>query len=189
MPTRIRVLGFSGSLRQASYNTGLLRAASELLPASMTLDTFDLAPIPLYNADVQAQGFPESVQQFRDQIMAADALLIASPEYNYSVSGVLKNAIDWASRPGPDGALPLHAKPLAIMGASTGAFGTVRGQLHLRQIAVYTNMLPVNKPEVLVMHAKQKFNDQGRLVDEQTRGFVRDLLEALERWTHQLRGE
>lgn len=176
----VHVLGISGSLREKSYNTALLRAACELLPNDMTLELCDLSRIPLYNDDVRALGYPEPVKLFRDRIAAANALLIATPEYNYSIPGVLKNAIDWASRP-PDP--PLNAKPLAIIGATTGNFGTVRAQMHLRQICVSTNMFPLNKPEVLVMHAKEKFDVNGRLIDETTRGFLRDLLVALADWT------
>jgi chromate reductase len=179
----MHVLGISGSLRKGSYNTALLRAASELLPKSMTLEVFDLSSIPLHNDDVRALGFPKPVQEFRDRIAAADALLIATPEYNYSIPGVLKNAIDWASRP-PDP--PLDGKPAAIMGASTGDFGTVRAQMHLRQVCVFCNMFPVNKPEVLVMRAREKFDASGRLIDETARGFMRDLLTALVDWTQRL---
>jgi len=179
----MHVLGISGSLRKGSYNTALLRAASELLPEGMTLEVFDLSSIPLYNDDVRALGFPKPVQEFRDRIAAADALLISTPEYNFSIPGVLKNAIDWASRP-PDP--PLDGKPAAIMGASTGDFGTVRAQMHLRQVCVFCNMFPVNKPEVLVMRAREKFDASGRLIDETARGFVRDLLTALVDWTQRL---
>jgi chromate reductase len=179
----IHVLGISGSLRKSSYNTRLLAAASELLPEGMTLETFDLSPIPLYNDDVRAVGFPQPVQQFRGRIAEADALLIATPEYNYSIPGVLKNAIDWASRPSDP---PVNGKPVAIMGASTGNFGTVRAQMHLRQVCVFCNMFPLNRPEVLVMRAQEKFDADGRLVDETTRTFVRDLLVALSDWTQRL---
>jgi chromate reductase len=185
MPPSIHVLGFSGSLRKDSYNTALLRAAAELLPDGMTLETFDLSPIPLYNDDVRTAGYPDAVKDFRSRIAAADALLIATPEYNYSIPGVLKNALDWASRP-PDP--PLNGKPVAIMGASPGNFGTVRAQMHLRQVCVYTNMFPINKPEVLVARAQEKFDAEGRLTDETTRGFVRDLLIALADWTRKCRG-
>jgi chromate reductase len=181
--TNMHVLGISGSLRKGSYNTALLAAASELLPECMTLEIFDLSSIPLYNDDVRALGFPKPVKELRARIAVADALLIATPEYNYSIPGVLKNAIDWASRP-PDP--PLDGKPLAIMGASTGNFGTVRAQMHLRHVCVYCNMFPVNRPEVLVMRAQDKFDANGRLVDETTRGFVRDLLTALVDWTQRL---
>ena len=180
----VRLLGVSGSLRKGSYNTALLRAASELLPEGMTLEIFDLSSIPLYNDDVRALGFPKPVQEFRDRIAAADALLIATPEYNFSIPGVLKNAIDWASRP-PDP--PLNGRPVGIMGASTGNFGTVRAQMHLRQVCVFCNMFPLNKPEVLVMRAKEKFDANGRLIDETARGFIRDMLLALADWTRRLR--
>jgi len=182
----IHILGISGSLRKGSYNTSLLAAASELLPEGMSLETFDLAPIPLYNDDVRAVGYPKSVQQFRERIAASDALLIATPEYNFSIPGVLKNAIDWASRP-PNP--PLSGKPVAMMGATTGNFGTVRAQMHLRQVCVFCNMFPFNKPEVLVMRAKEKFDADGRLTDETARGLIRDLLLALADWTRRLERE
>jgi chromate reductase len=151
----------------------------------MTIDFFDLSPIPLYNADVQAQGDPGPVVALKAAIREADALLIATPEYNYSIPGVLKNAIDWASRP-PDMS-PLNGKPVAIMGVSTGSFGTARAQMHLRQVCVLTNMLPLNRPEVLVFRAQEKFDAEGQLMDETTRQFVRTLLEGLAEWTSRLR--
>jgi chromate reductase len=184
MATPIHVLGFAGSLRTGSFNKALLRAAAELAPEDMTLEIFDLTPIPMYNADVQEQGFPPSVRTFRERIAAADALLIATPEYNYSIPGVLKNAIDWASRP-PD--QPLFKKPVAVMGASNGTLGTVRSQLALRQVFVTLNMLPVQKPEVLVAKAQDKIDASGKLTDEITRNHVRGLLEALAAWTEQVR--
>lgn len=184
MSDRIHVLGLAGSLRAGSYNKALLRAAAELLPEGMTLEIFDLAPIPLYNADVEREGFPAAVRTLRERIAAADALLIATPEYNYSIPGVLKNAIDWASRP-PDS--PLAKKPVAIMGASDGGFGTVRSQLHLRQVFVGTNMRPIQKPEVIVSLAQNKIDGAGRVTDEKTRGAVKALLEALAAWVEQLR--
>jgi chromate reductase len=179
----IHVLGISGSLRKGSYNTRLLAAASELLPGGMTLEMFDLSPIPLYNDDVRVVGYPTAVQRFRERIAAADALLIATPEYNFSIPGVLKNAIDWVSRP-PDP--PLNGKPIAMMGASTGNFGTVRAQMHLRHVCVFCNMFPLNKPEVLLMRAQEKFDANGRLTDETARGLIRDLLLALVDWTQRL---
>ena len=183
MTTPIHVLGFSGSLRKASYNTALLRAAGDLVPEGMSLEIFDIAPIPLYNQDLES-ALPPSVQEFKARIAAADAILIATPEYNYSVPGVLKNAIDWASRP-PD--RPLNNKPGAMMGASSGLFGTVRAQHHLRQILQHTNVLALNKPEVYVPQAQNKFDSNGQLTDEITRGFVKDLLVALAEWTRRLR--
>ena len=181
MLDKIHVLGFSGSLRKGSYNTAALQNAYQLLPEGVSLEIFDLSSIPLYNADVEALGFPESVQLFRERIAAANALLIATPEYNYSIPGVLKNAIDWASRPA--GKSPLNGKPVAIMGASTSAFGTVRAQTHLRQVCLFNDMHPLNKPQVLIMQAKDKFDEQGRLTDEATRGFIREMLMALKSWT------
>ena len=184
MPTPVHVLSFAGSLRRASTNRGLLRAAAEVLPEDMTLEVFDLSPIPLYNADVEEAGVPESVTLFKQRLAAADAILIATPEYNYSIPGVLKNAIDWASRP-PQGC-PLVGKPLAIMGAG-GTFGTVRSQLALRQVAVFINMLPLNKPEVMVQRNWEKFDPDGNLTDDATKEQVRGLLEALAWWTRSLR--
>lgn len=181
----VQVLGFAGSLRSGSYNRALLRAAQELAPETMQLQVFDLAPIPLYNMDVEAQGDPAPIAEFKAAIRAADALLIATPEYNYSIPGVLKNALDWASRPPQTS--PLSGKPVAIMGASTSAMGTVRTQMHLRHVCVITNMLPLNRPEIMVAHAQDKFDAQGRLADEPTREFVRKLLEALVDWTLRLR--
>ncbi len=181
----IHVLGFSGSLRKASYNSGLLRAALDQLPEGMTLEIFDLAPIPLYNEDLNVDGGPEPVRAFKAKIAQADALLIATPEYNYSLPGVLKNAIDWASRPSKDS--PLSDKPIAIMGAG-GIMGTVRAQSHLRQVAVYTNMHPFNKPELEVQRAWEKFDQNGNLTDEPTRQAIRALLVALADWTRRLKG-
>ena len=142
----LRVLGISGSLRKGSFNTAVLRAAVELAPAGMSIGVADLQEIPIYNEDVRAKGFPDPVQRLRDAIAAADALLIVTPEYNYSIPGMLKNAIDWASRPPSH---PFAGKALAIMGASGGMGGTMRAQYHLRQVAVFLDMHLLNKPEVV----------------------------------------
>lgn len=176
----ITVLGICGSLRVASYNKATLRTAIELKPPSMTIESADIGAIPLYNEDVRARGFPPQVEKLRAQIAAADALLFVTPEYNYSMPGVLKNAIDWASRP-PD--QPFAGKPVAIMGAGAGMAGTARAQYDLRRSCVFLDMHPVNKPEVLIGQAQTKFDASGRLTDEAARGFIRDLLVALERWT------
>jgi chromate reductase, NAD(P)H dehydrogenase (quinone) len=181
----LNVLGFAGSLRKGSFNRMLLRAAVELAPPGVTIDTFELDAIPLYNGDVEAQGDPEPVAEWKDAIRRADAILVATPEYNYGVPGVLKNAIDWASR--PPGKAVLNGKPAAIMGASPGGFGTTRAQLQLRQAFVFTQTLAVPQPEVLVAKAHEKFDADGRLTDEPTRRFVRLLLEALAAWTERLR--
>jgi chromate reductase len=185
MPDKIHLLGFAGSLRQGSYNRALLRAAEELLPEGVTLETFDISPIPLYNDDVRLQGDPESVRLFKERIAAADALLVVTPEYNFSIPGVLKNTIDWASRP-PDSS-PLRGKPVGVMGASTGLFGTVRAQAHLRQVFLFNDMHALSQPQVMVARAQEKFDEQGRLTDEATREHVRKLLEALAAWTVRLR--
>ncbi len=178
----LHVLGISGSLRKGSYNTFLLRAAAELLPPGETLETFDLAPLPIFNADYE-KPFPEPAVIFRERLAQADALLIACPEYNSSITGALKNAIDWASR-SPQS--PLIGKPVAIVGASTGNFGTVRAQLHLRQILTHVGALTVPKPEVLIARAEKVFDADGNLVDEAARGFLRDLLIALADWTRRV---
>jgi len=181
----VHVLGFAGSLRKGSYNRAVLRAAGELLPDAMTLETFDIAPIPPYDYDIEVMGFPEPVVRFRDRITAADALLIVTPEYNYSMPGVLKNAIDWASRSGDH--RPLDGKPVGLMGASPGMAGTARAQAHLRMTCVCTNMLPLSRPEVLIGQAPAKFDEELRLTDEGTRQRIRDLLVALRDWTLKLR--
>jgi len=180
----INVLGFSGSLRKASYNSGLLRAAKEVLPANMSLEIFDISPIPLFNQDL-ASNPPESVTTFKDKIAKADALLIAIPEYNYSIAGVLKNAMDWASRPAKDS--PLNGKPFAMMGAG-GRLGTARAQYHFRQIAVYTNMFTFNRPELFVPSAYEKFDKEGNLLDESIKERVKVLLETLADWTNKFKG-
>ncbi len=180
----VKTLGISGSLRKGSYNTAALRTAAELLPPGMTLEFADISQLPLYNEDVRQAGFPPPAQKLRDQIRAADALLFVTPEYNYSVSGVLKNAIDWASRP-PD--QPFDGKPVGIMGATASLWGTTRAQYHLRQSCVYLNMLPLNKPEVLIAQAASKFDAELRLTDQTTRDIIAQLLVALRDWTRRLR--
>lgn len=184
MTDALRVLGISGSLRKGSFNTALLRAAIALAPQSMQFETADIGAIPLYNEDVRAQGLPEPVVKLREQIARADALLLVSPEYNYSISGVLKNAIDWASRPPSQ---PFAGKPLAIMGASGSVGGTMRAQYHLRQIAVYLDMHPINKPEIFVRNAQSAFDAEGNLTDETTKKLIGQLLDAITTWTRKLK--
>ena len=180
----LRFLGFSGSLRKGSYNAALLKTAAGLMPAGATLEVFDISAIPLYNEDVRAQGFPAPVQQLRENIAAADGLVLATPEYNFSVSGVLKNVIDWASRP-PD--QPFNDKAVAIMGASGGVLGTPRAQYHLRQIGVFLNMRFVNKPEVFVGGAASKFDAEGNLTDETAKGLIKQLMAELAAWSRRLK--
>lgn len=175
----IKVLGICGSLREKSYNRMLLRAAQEELPAGMTLAVRDLHDIPLYNDDLLLPTPPAAVQALRADIAAADALIISAPEYNYSISGVLKNAIDWVSRPPSP---PLDGKPLALMGASPGLLGTVRGQMATRQVCIFTNMIPMNKPEMLVAKAHEKFDVEGRLTDAETRHKLRTFMTAFGLW-------
>ncbi|MEM2514271.1 MAG: NAD(P)H-dependent oxidoreductase [Candidatus Bathyarchaeia archaeon] len=181
---RITVLGFAGSLRQGSYNKALLRAAAELMPKNAKLDVFDIDGIPLFNQDLE-NDMPAKVKEFKEKIRRADAILIATPEYNYSFPGVLKNAIDWASRPPRDNSF--EGKPVAIMSASIGMLGGARAQYHLRQVLVTLNMHPINRPEVMVPLAGEKFDEDGRLIDEKTRAKIRELLENLVAWTRKLK--
>ena len=183
MSEPIKLVAFCGSLRKASFNRLALHAFTERLPAGVTVETIEI-DWPLYSADIQAQGFPAAVQAANQKVMAADGVVFASPEYNYSVSGVLKNAIDWASRPYGDSAW--NGKPAAIMGASIGAIGTARAQYHLRQIMVFLNMFPINQPEVMIGHAAERFDKDGNLTDETTKGFIRQLLTNLVAWTRRL---
>ncbi len=183
MSKKIRILGFAGSLRKGSYNKALLRAARELLPEDAELEVFDLEGIPPFNQDLE-QSYPEKVREFKRKIRAADALLIATPEYNYSVPGVLKNAIDCASRPFGDNSF--DGKPVAIMSASVGMLAGARAQYHLRQTLVFINAYPVNRPEVMVPFAADKVDENGRLTDEKTRQKIKELLESLVAWTRRL---
>ena len=179
----IRILGIAGSLRRESYNRSTLRAAVELAPEGATIDVFELDGIPGFNQD-EEQNPPEKVADLKRRIREADAILFVTPEYNYSVPGVLKNAIDWASRPYGDNAWA--GKPAAIMGASIGSIATARAQYHLRQMMVFLNMYPVNQPEVMIGNAADHFDEQGNLTNETTQGFIRQLLEELIEWTRRL---
>lgn len=184
MDKQITVLGFAGSLRKGSYNKAILRAALELSPEDVKLEIFDLEGIPPYNQDLD-HDMPERVKEFKKKIKAADAILIATPEYNYSMPGVLKNAIDWASRPPGDNSF--DGKPLAIMSASIAMLAGSRAQYHLRQSCVYINMHPLNRPEVMVPQAQDKVDANGRVTDEKTRQKIRELLESLAAWTRKLK--
>jgi chromate reductase len=183
MAEPIKILGIPGSLRKASYNRALLRAAGQLLPAGAVLETFELDEIPPFNQDDEKNP-PPRVAEFKARIRASDAILFVTPEYNYSVPGVLKNAIDWASRPYGDSAW--QGKPAALMGASVGMLGTARAQYHLRQILVTLDMPTVNQPEVMIAKAADRFDAQGELRDETSRQLVGRLLEALVTLTRRL---
>lgn len=183
MTSPIRILGIAGSLRRESYNRAALRAATELVPEGATLEIFDLDGIPMFNQD-EEQNPPAKVVELKRLVREADAILFVTPEYNYSVPGVLKNAIDWASRPYGDSAW--NGKPEAIMGASVGTLGTARAQYHLRQIMVFLNMFPINQPEVMIGNASKRFDQEGNLTDEQTKEFIRQLLQNLVAWTRRL---
>lgn len=171
----ISILGFAGSLREGSYNRALLDTAAGRAPEGMRIEIFDLAPIPLYNRDVEEQGDPEPVADLKRRIDASDGVLIATPEYQHGIPGVLKNALDWASR--PPGQSVMEGKPVAMMGASPSPVGTARAHLQLRRTLLYLEADIVSTPEVLVSSASEKFED-GRLVDEDSLGFLDQLLET-----------
>jgi chromate reductase len=172
----VKILGFSGSLRKGSYNTALLRLAVALAPEGASIETFDMDGIPPFNQD-EERSPPQKIKLFKEKIRAADAILISTPEYNYSIPGVLKNAIDWASRPYGDNAF--EGKPVAIMSASIGMLGGARAQYHLRQSFVFLNMFPINRPEVMMPFAADKVDADGNIKDEMTKKLVKELLESL----------
>lgn len=179
MASTVSILAFGGSLRKASCNKALLRAAKELVPEGATLEIFEIAGMPAFNEDHEKDP-PAILKDFKASIRAADAVLIATPEYNYSVPGFLKNAIDCATRPYGDN--PFDGKPVAVMGGSAGTLGTARAQYHLRQTCVFLNMHVLNRPEVMVPKIQEKVDAEGRLTDKDTRDRIRQLLEALIDW-------
>lgn len=180
----IKVLAFCGSLRKGSYNHMALNAAADIGKAQgMHFEVANIREIPHYDADVQAEGFPEHVTRLGEQIASADAVLFVSPEYNYSIPGVLKNAIDWVSRLPNQ---PFAQKPAAIMGCSMGFTGTARMQYHLRQVLVFLDALPINKPEVMIGGAHERFDEAGKLKDEMTGKKIGELLSSLETWAKRL---
>ncbi|MCC6996056.1 MAG: NAD(P)H-dependent oxidoreductase [Deltaproteobacteria bacterium] len=180
----MRVLGVSGSLRAHSYNRGLLRAAQQVAPEGMTIELHDLAALPLYDGDVEAAGDPAPVKAWKDALRAADAVLLSTPEYNYSTSGVLKNALDWASRPLLQ--TPLSDKPVALMGVGGGQGNTALAQMHLRQVLTATNSHVMRRPGLLVNAGRDKFDASGNLVDDRTREALVKLLQGLAAWKARL---
>jgi chromate reductase, NAD(P)H dehydrogenase (quinone) len=186
MSDTVRVLGVSGSLRKASFNTALLRAAMAVAPPEVQVTIAAIGDIPHYDEDVhQMTGFPAPVVRFREQVAQADALLIATPEFNYSVPGVLKNAIDWASRAPKQ---PFGGKPLAIMGVSGAMSGTMRAQYHLRQICVFLDMHPINRPEIFVRNGATAFDETGAVKDEALAKALPQMWTSLVAWTRRLQG-
>lgn len=178
MNSRKTIAVLCGSLRKDSYNQALVRTLPALAPEGMEFEVLEgLDELPHYNADIQAEGFPPKVDALAAAIMAADGVAIVSPEYNYSIPGFLKNAIDWLSRVQP---VPFAGKPVLIQSASPGIFGGARMQYHLRQVLVFLDALPMNKPEVMIGGAMQKFSDDGKLTDEPTRAFVAGQLKAFD---------
>lgn len=179
----LRILGIAGSLRKDSFNRSALRAATGLVPDGAEIEIFEIDGIPGFNQD-EEQNPPAKVAEFKQKIREADAILFVTPEYNYSVPGVLKNAIDWASRPYGDSAW--NGKPAAIMGASIGGIATARAQYHLRQMFVFLNVFPINQPEVMIGNCTDKFDSEGNLTDETSRKLIKQLLENLVEWTKQI---
>jgi chromate reductase, NAD(P)H dehydrogenase (quinone) len=182
--SRIKLLGISGSLRAQSYNSGALSVVGSVLPEDMEFGVASLSDLPFFNADVEQRGFPAVVESFRRNVAAADALIFAVPEYNFSVPGVLKNALEWLSRP-PNS--PTNGKPCAVFGASVSPLGTARGQFHFRHICVSLNMIAVNTPHVDIANAKTKFDAQGRLNDQASIDLIRQLVGELRNLTVRLR--
>jgi len=179
MNDKIKILGFAGSLRKESFNRALLRNADKFVPDNARLEIFELDGIPPFNQDTEKE-MPQKVREFKSKIKDADAILISTPEYNYSVPGVLKNAIDFASRPYGDN--PFDGKPVAIMSASIGMLGGARAQYHLRQIFVFLNMYPINRPEVMVNFAADRFDSNGNLLDETSQKLIGELIQNLVNW-------
>jgi chromate reductase len=179
-----QILGISGSLRKDSYNTAALRIAQEMAPEGVEITLADISAIPLYNDDVRLEGLPPSVVSLGERIASADAVLIATPEYNYSIPGVLKNAIDWVSKI-PD--QPFSRKPMAIMGASMGAMGTARSQYDLRKVFVFLNAHLLNHPEIMIASAHARFDAEGHMTDEKTRELIAAQIVALQEWALRLR--
>lgn len=182
----LKFLGIAGSIRKGSYNRAALRTAQSLSPQEATLEVFDISDIPPFSEDAEQQP-PVRIVDLKQKVRSADAILFVTPEYNYSIPGLLKNAIDWASRPYGDNVW--DGKPVAMMGASIGMLGTARAQYHLRQSCVFLNMFPLNQPEVMIANAAQRFDQDGNLTDQPTHDKIGELLQALVVWTRRLQVE
>jgi chromate reductase len=183
--TELHLVGFAGSLRRESFNRALLAAAGQVAPAGMTIDVVDIGQLPFYDADVEREGDPPSVAGFKAALQEADGVLIAAPEYNAGIPGVLTNAIDWASR--LPGRAPLTGKPVALMGASPGQIGTARAQVHLRQVLDHVHARVLPPPELLLARAHEKFDALRRLADVDARKLLATLLDRLAVWIHRER--
>jgi len=175
----MKIIALSGSLRKNSFNTGLIRSAIELKQNSLEIEYFDIKDIPLYNADLDGQNRPLAVTELSAKITESDGILLAVPEYNYSYTAALKNAFDWLSRVTP---MPLLGKPMTMMGASYGMSGTMRAQLHFRQVVIYMDIRVMNKPEVMIAHANDKFDKHGNLVDESAKEHIKKMLISFEKF-------
>lgn len=185
MGDKLHILGMAGSLREQSFNRALLREAKDLAPDEAEIEIFELHDIPGFNQDEENDP-PEKIKELKQKVSQADAILFVTPEYNYSVPGVLKNAIDWASRPYGDNSF--NGKPAAVMGASISMIGTARAQYHLRQMFVFLDIHPVNQPEVMVANATKKFDDEGNLNDDTSKDLMKKLLQNLVKWTRKING-
>ena len=186
MPTSpFHIAGISGSLRKSSFNSALLRYAQRIAPEhGLSIDVLEIGNLPLYNTDLE-QTMPKDVTAMKEKVKGSDGLLIVSPEYNYSIPGALKNALDWLSR--PYGQNSAASKPAAIMGGSTGMVATARMQSHLRQVLQYLNCPTLAMPEVLVPAVQEKINEQGEITDEKTKQKIAELLDAFQEWIEQLK--
>jgi len=178
----MRILAVGGTLRKGSYSKALLLEAKKIAPEGVVIEITELGDFPLYNPDIP---LPDNVQKFKKSIKEADAILFSTAEYNYSIPGSLKNAIDWGSRPYGDNSW--EGKPVGIMSESIGMLGGIKAQLHLRQAMLFVNMFPLNKPEVIVANVKEKFDEQGNLTDEHTKEKIKELLEALVKWAEKIK--
>ncbi len=177
----MRILGISGSVRKGSYNSMLLEFAKSLLPSGTTMETYDIEGMPIFDQDSEKRPLPDKIRDFKEKIKSADAILICTPEYNYTIPAVLKNTLEWASR--PYGTNAFDRKPVALMSASTELGGGTVAQYHLRQVLVYLNAFVLNKPVVLVPQAQDKFSSTGKLMDEEAKIRVQTLLENLVKWS------